>query len=70
LKILEEAYAGNQLTLKLESPAGSHRKLPLRRNGIVAGKVRVEGAQLDGDAITVNFPAGEGYTSQQVVIRW
>ena len=70
LKILDEVYAGNQLTLKLESPAGTRAKLPIRRNGIAPARIRVEGAQLEDDSVVVVFPQGEGFTSQQVVIRW
>jgi glycogen debranching enzyme len=70
VKVLEQAYEGNMLTLKLEAPGGERKKLPIRRNGIAAARIRVEGAQLEGDELVVSFPSGEGYRSQQVVMRW
>jgi len=71
IKVLQESYTGNQLILKLESPGGTHAELSVRRNGVAPGApVRVEGGQLLGNRLIVTFPPGQGYTSQQVEVRW
>ncbi len=70
IKVLEESYTGKQLILKLEAPGGTHAELPIRRNDVAPSAIRVEGAQLRENKVTVTFPPGQGYVSQQVVLRW
>jgi glycogen debranching enzyme len=70
MKVLEEAYTGKQLTLKLEGRAGSREELPIHRNDVASNSIHAEGARVEGDKLVVAFPPGNGYTAQQVVIRW
>ena len=48
--------------------AGSSATLRVRRNRAVAP--RVDGAQLSGDDLHVQFGAGSGYVPQVVTLRW
>jgi glycogen debranching enzyme len=71
MKVVEEFHGEKQLTLKLEGPGGARMELPVRRNGLSPNAViGVEGGQLKGEQLIVTFPRAEGYTSQQVVLRW
>jgi len=70
MKVVEESYGPRELRLKLESPEGTRKELPVRLNGIPISSVRVEGGKLNGDRLAVQFPAGAGFTSQQITIRW
>ena len=70
LKVVSEVYGARELQLKLESPGGTRKELPLRLNGIPTNAVRVDGARVEGGRLVVEFPAGDGYQSRQVTIRW
>ena len=70
MKVIGETYGARELTLELEAQAGTRRELQIRRNGVASNAVRAEGGRLSGDKLGVQFPAGGGYVSQQVVIRW
>jgi glycogen debranching enzyme len=70
MKVMEESYGARELKLDVESPGGTRKELPLRLNGIQASAVRVDGARVEGGRLVVQFPSGNGYTSQQVTIRW
>lgn len=70
VKVLEESYAGSQLTLNLQGISGTQSELPIRLNNIALNTVHVEGARIENDKLVVTFPAGQGYRSQPVAIRW
>jgi hypothetical protein len=69
MKVLEETADAHSLRLELEGMAGSESVLRLRRND-GAAQVKVEGAELQADTLHVHFPAGSGYVSQTVTLRW
>jgi glycogen debranching enzyme len=69
MKVLEEMTDAHSLRLELEGMAGSESVLRLRRND-GAARVQVEGAELQADTLHVHFPAGSGYVSQTVTLRW
>lgn len=70
VRVMEERLLADRLTLTLESPAGSTRQMQLRLNELDPATLRVSGATLRKDMLEVSFPAGTGYTTQQVEIRW
>jgi glycogen debranching enzyme len=69
MKVLSEAYEGRTLRLELEGITGTEAELKLRRNEASAG-VKVEGAELSGDAVRVRFGPGSGYVTQVVRLMW
>ncbi len=68
IKLLEQSVSGRTMTLRVEAPGGTTRRLVLRRNGPKA--VRAEGAEVQGDALVITFPADEGWQTKQVTLRW
>ena len=70
MKVVSESYGSREFKLTLESPGGTTKLLPMRLNGIPASAVRVEGGRLANGRVEVQFPAGAGYTSREVAIRW
>ena len=69
MKILDEASDARSLRLDIEGIAGSEAVLQLRRND-AAAHLQVDGADLVSDTLQVHFPAGSGYVSQTVTLRW
>ncbi|RXH54348.1 amylo-alpha-1,6-glucosidase [Granulicella sibirica] len=69
LHVLHQAEGPNDLSLSLEAPAGSTQTLLVLKNRASA-KLRVEGGELNGDTLTVRFPAGSGYSLQETELRW
>jgi hypothetical protein len=67
--VLSEKTEGRLLRLELESLAGSQAPLHLRRND-ASVTLKVEGAELVGEEIRVNFGPGIGYVSQVVTVSW
>ena len=69
MKVLSATNEARSLRLELESLGGSEVEMKLKRNE--AGvSVRAEGATVDGDTLRVRFPAGEGYRTRVVMLRW
>jgi hypothetical protein len=69
MKVVDEITGTNSLRLELEGVGGSESTLALVRND-PAAKPRVEGAEIVGDQLRVQFPAGSGYVSHSVTISW
>jgi hypothetical protein len=75
LKVLDQQYAANSLTLRLSAPANSHQTIMMRVNDMHA-KPNVEGAQmrLPGGkslyTLQLNFGPGEGYVEKTVKFTW
>ena len=69
MKVLNEVSDPHSLRLELEGIAGSEAVLQLRRNDIAA-HLQVDGADLQPDTLHVHFPAGSGYISQTLTLRW
>ncbi len=82
IRVLNEGYTQRQLSLTLEGPAGAQLDIPLVLSS-PAPKLRVDGAELhmqppDGEAgsparfpaISVQFPAGEGWKTMTVTLSW
>ena len=71
LKVLSQVVDGRSMRLRVEAPGGSEKRLLLRKNGAAAAKgLRVEGARLEGDQVVMEFAAGEGWVTKEVVVRW
>ena len=68
IKVVER-YSSHQLSLELEAPADTTHHLPLRFNGRKR-KLSVVGAVREGDTLRVSLPAGSGYKSRKIQIRW
>ncbi len=75
LKVLDQQYAANSLTLRLSAPANCHQTIMMRVNDMHA-KPHVEGAQmtLPGGkslyTLQLNFGPGEGYVEKTVKFTW
>ena len=75
LKVLDQQYAANALTLRLSAPANSQQTIMMRVNDMHA-KPNVEGAQmkLPGGkslyTLQLNFGPGEGYVEKTVKFTW
>ena len=82
IRVLQEMYAPRQLSLTLEGPAGAQIEIPLVLSS-PAPRLHVDGAELheqppDGEAgsparfpaISVQFPAGEGWRTMTVTLSW
>ena len=67
LKVLDEQYGANRLTLTLEAPGGSVHDLPLRVN---RPGLKLSGAELAGDKLRVRFRPGVGYQREVVMLTW
>ena len=73
MHVLEEKREAQSLTLTLEAPGGTEQMLKVRRNRSAGGSespLKVEGAELHGDLLQIHAPAGEGYQTMKVAIRW
>jgi hypothetical protein len=69
MKVLSEKIDGRSLRLELEGQAGSQSPLHLRRHDTTLA-LKVEGAELVGDDLRVNFGPGIGYVTQVVTLGW
>jgi glycogen debranching enzyme len=75
MKVLDQQYSANSLTLRLAALGGSQQTIMLRVNDLRA-KPRVEGAQLQPTGssslrpVQVEFAAGEGYVEKTVKFTW
>jgi len=67
LKVLDEQFAPNRLTLTLEAPGGSVHDLPLRIN---RPGLKLSGAELAGDKLRVRFRQGTGYQQEVIMLTW
>ncbi len=68
--ILAQIYAPHRLNLTVEALAGSTVTLHLTRNGSAAQRIRVTGATLSGDSLTLTLPPGSGWMKQPIAIEW
>jgi glycogen debranching enzyme len=75
MKVLDQQYSANSLTLRLAALAGSHQTIMLRVNDARA-KPRAEGAQIQPAGasslrpVHVDFGAGEGYVEKTIKFTW
>jgi hypothetical protein len=69
MKVLEESYSANGLTLLLEAGGGSIQEIPLRFNSASRPHLKVNGASLQENILRITFPAGSGYQKQKVLIN-
>jgi hypothetical protein len=75
MKVLDQQYSGNSLTLRLSALGGSQQTIMLRVNDMRA-KLRAEGAQIQQTGssslrpVQVDFAAGEGYVEKTVKFTW
>ncbi|MGA7410823.1 MAG: glycogen debranching protein [Bryobacteraceae bacterium] len=68
LKVLDEQHSPNRLTLELEAMGGTTLAFKLRRNG--SASIRVTGATVGENQMSVPFRAGAGYQRKTVVLEW
>jgi hypothetical protein len=68
-RVTDEVYEAGGAKLTLEAIGGSTVKLVLRRND-ARMRVNVDGVAQRGDAVAVVMPAGDGFVSRNVQIRW
>lgn len=69
MHFLHQSNDAHSLTLDLEAPAGTTQILILQKNRTTAN-VQVEGAEVRGDKLMLQFPAGKGYVPHRVTFRW
>jgi hypothetical protein len=75
MKVLDQQYSANGLTLRLAGVAGSHQTIDVRVNDPRA-KIHVDGAEMAQQnnsslrPIEVDFGAGEGYVEKTVKFTW
>ena len=75
MKVLDQQYSANSLTLRLAALGGSRQTIMLRVNNTRA-KPRAEGAQIQQTGspslrpVQVDFAAGEGYIEKTVKFTW
>ncbi len=69
LKVIDEVITAHSLHMELEGIAGSELTLTLFRNEASA-RPRAEGGDIEGDQLHIHFPAGSGYVTQSVTLRW
>jgi len=67
LKVLNEQYATNRLTITMEAPGGSMYELPLRIN---RPGLRLSGAETEAGRVRVRFGPGTGYQQQTITLSW
>lgn len=70
IKVLEERYSQNSLSLVFEAPGKSVHEVDLRLNSTKKPNLRVSGAVLQGNRLRILFPDGDGYQKQTVNISW
>ena len=68
LKAIDEERTATRYTLTLAGPGGSSHTLRLRLNGVK--RVRVHGATMAADRLSVTIPDGPGYQRQVVTMEW
>lgn len=68
LKVLEEESTADNVSVKLEAPAGSTQNLFCRVN--TNRSVSVDGGEHKGNSILVQFPEGDGYQTKTVTVSW
>jgi hypothetical protein len=75
MKVLDQQYSGNSLTLRLAAMAGSQQTIMLRINDPRA-KPHAEGAQIQQTGnpslrpVQIDFGAGEGYVEKTLKFTW
>ena len=69
MKIINQQGGPRTLKLTIEAQGGSRQELLLRRN-VANLKVKIDGAQSDGDRLKILIPAGPGYQRQNVILSW
>ena len=68
-RVTEEVYEANGARLTVEGRGGEKVEFRLRRNG-TNPRVTVDGAEQIGDAFEVVLPAGDGFVTRKVAIKW
>jgi hypothetical protein len=75
MKVLDQQYSANSLTLRLSALGGSQQSIMLRVNDPRA-KPRAEGAQIQQTGnpslrpVQIDFGAGDGYVEKTVKFTW
>jgi hypothetical protein len=75
MKVLDQQYSKNELTLRLSAIAGTHQAIDLRVNDPKA-KIHLEGADSSQPTdsplrtLQVDFGPGDGYVEKTVTITW
>jgi glycogen debranching enzyme len=75
MKVLDQQYSTNSLTMRLSAPANSHQTIMMRVNDTRA-KPQLEGAQIlqtSGASlrpVQIDFASGEGYVEKTVRVTW
>ncbi len=69
MHFLHQSGDAHSLTLDLEAAAGSTQVLILQKNR-AAAHVQAEGGEVRDDRLIVRFPAGDGYVSHRLTLRW
>jgi hypothetical protein len=75
MKVLDQQYSKNELTLTLSAIAGTHQVLDLRINDPKA-KIHLEGAEMSQPnnsllrTLQVDFGPGDGYIEKTLKITW
>lgn len=67
LKVLDEQYAANSLTITVEAPGGSTHELPFRVN---RSGLRLSGAETDGHTLHIRFRSGTGRHQEVIHLTW
>jgi hypothetical protein len=68
LKVIDEERTTNSYTLTLGGEGGSSHALRIRLNSVK--RVRVSGATMAADRLSVSLPEGPGYQRQVVKMEW
>lgn len=67
VKVSGERYDARQAIIDLSAPGGTALQIPARFSH---PGTAVEGARLQGSALIIAFPEGEGWTAKRLVFRW
>jgi hypothetical protein len=67
LKTLDQHWTEHNATFTFEAQANARYDLPIRLN---RPGIKVEGAQIKGNALILQFPTGQGYVKKMITFEW
>lgn len=67
LKALEENVTNHSATFTFEAQAATTHHLPIRLN---RPGITVDGADINNNILTINFPSGQGYVRKTIHFQW